>query len=673
MKFRVFTYDYGTTSGGVMVLYKLANDLITLGHEVKLFDAHNKQIKNPLCSNYSQTYASEDEIVIYPEVVVGNPLKAIRVIRWILCDLGKNCSSDIYKSWSKSDVVYHYSSYNSSVSNKEIRSLFTMTLDTCFYNKQLPRNGSCFTIRKASKFHKNISLLHPVGSKEITDESHEDLVTIFNSCEYFYCYDPYTYLAFMAAACGCIPIVIPMKTVTKLAWLKTLFCANYMDEKNIMDMDGIAYGIDNIDFAKATIHNTRQQQDDIINYGFETVKRMITDMESIKDSSSIKWNVGNIFHKLKFVVLVPGYKELPAYTLFYRIAEELLTLGQTVSLFDFTYANIPNRFCTNYIRRHAEDDEIVIYPEMLSGNTLNAKRIVRWILSHRLSHNICKTWLSTDFAYTNEPSSNPENRHLTVGDGSIARFIEDMKTIEDASKISWNAQNYYNKSHIHTSAHRPNVITFDTRSFQTFLEFLLSDESPERQHPCILYWFDNYEIREPIILYNCEQMSRDQQPETIAKLASNPNVKEVWDYSLENCRILKTYGIEARHVPLVSPRAYVEQIQSLRNDITVDVGFCGALSERRLMILNELMREGLTVHCVTDHGIERDKRLARCRVILNIHHSDDYAIFEQARCDVWLRVGVPVVSESSLDDDPRCINTPYKSLVKAVMSVIQRR
>jgi len=219
---------------------------------------------------------------------------------------------------------------------------------------------------------------------------------------------------------------------------------------------------------------------------------------------------------------------------------------------------------------------------------------------------------------------------------------------------------------------KPNVIAVDSQKFQTFIEFLLSDESPERRYPCLLYPFDTYEIREPIILYNCEQMSRSQPLASVVKIASNPNIKEVWDYSLENCKILKTYGIEARHVPFISPRVYVEQIRALRDELTVDVGFCGALSERNVKILNELMRKGLTVYYVKQDGIERDKRLARCRVILNIHYSDDLTILKQAQYDVWLRAGVPVISETSVDDDPRCINTPYNLIVETVKATIKK-
>jgi len=211
----------------------------------------------------------------------------------------------------------------------------------------------------------------------------------------------------------------------------------------------------------------------------------------------------------------------------------------------------------------------------------------------------------------------------------------------------------------------------DAQSLQTFLEFLCSEESPPRDLPCVLYYTEGRFLNQPVLLYNCEQLSRQFHIELFLKLASNPHVKEVWDYSVAHCAILKSHGITARHVPLISPKAYIDQVVALRVPPDVDVGFCGCLSERRLAILNGLLKAGLTVHCVTQFGLERDKRLARCRVLLNVHFSDDYTIFEQARCDVWLRAGVPVISETSVDDDTRCINVPYALLVEKVRAVVE--
>ena len=44
MIFRIYSFKYSTEWGGVMVLYKLANDLIRLGHVVNMFDYDKKNI-----------------------------------------------------------------------------------------------------------------------------------------------------------------------------------------------------------------------------------------------------------------------------------------------------------------------------------------------------------------------------------------------------------------------------------------------------------------------------------------------------------------------------------------------------------------------------------------------------------------------------------------------------
>ena len=83
MIFRIYSFKYSTEWGGVMVLYKLANDLIRLGHVVNMFDYDKKNIDNPFCNTYLETNAEENEIVIYPEIVEGNPLHAKRVVRLV--------------------------------------------------------------------------------------------------------------------------------------------------------------------------------------------------------------------------------------------------------------------------------------------------------------------------------------------------------------------------------------------------------------------------------------------------------------------------------------------------------------------------------------------------------------------------------------------------------------
>jgi hypothetical protein len=219
---------------------------------------------------------------------------------------------------------------------------------------------------------------------------------------------------------------------------------------------------------------------------------------------------------------------------------------------------------------------------------------------------------------------------------------------------------------------RPPLLTERHLCAQQIIDFLKAEESPDRTLPVQIGPIDS---KEPVIMYNVEQLTRVYELNNILKEAANPSVKEVWDYSAENCKILAAKGIIARHVPLVSPAAYVQQIKDLRKDVIYDVGFCGYVRTdavcRRQVILNKLRDAGISVHFVNKFGLERDTELAKCHVMLNIHFAEDYKIFEQVRCDVWLRAGIPVISETSLDDDPRCINVPYNSIVDTTVNVLK--
>jgi hypothetical protein len=220
---------------------------------------------------------------------------------------------------------------------------------------------------------------------------------------------------------------------------------------------------------------------------------------------------------------------------------------------------------------------------------------------------------------------------------------------------------------------RPPVLVEKHKYLQAIIDFLSSAESPERTLPIQFH----YEmVNHPVIFYNTEQLTRADMLTNVMKTVTNPLVKEIWDYSAENCRILASKGIVAKHVPLVSPAAYVQQIKDLRKDLIYDVGFCGGIHGtttcRRQVILNKLRDAGISVHFVNKFGLERDKELAKCRIILNVHYAEDFKIFEQVRCDVWLRAGVPVISETSLDDDPRCINVSYDSIVDTTVTMLKR-
>jgi len=213
----------------------------------------------------------------------------------------------------------------------------------------------------------------------------------------------------------------------------------------------------------------------------------------------------------------------------------------------------------------------------------------------------------------------------------------------------------------------PNTVICIYGSCDTFLKFLLSENAPQTTIP--IYISSIPANDSPYILFNSEQMTYTHELEKLLKRTKERPPHEVWDYSRVNVEILKIYGIQAVHTVVQSGEAYLQQLRSWRTDILYDIGFCGGLSERRRKILDECTHHNIRVHIVKLSGEQRDKELAKCKILINIHYDIDYKVFESARCEPWLSIGVPVISEHSLDNDPRCINVEYTDLVKTVINM----
>ena len=202
----------------------------------------------------------------------------------------------------------------------------------------------------------------------------------------------------------------------------------------------------------------------------------------------------------------------------------------------------------------------------------------------------------------------------------------------------------------------------------TFVFFLESDKAPKAAVPIYLGSIPSEDI--DYIYFNCEQLTRPSEQATLLQRIRKRKPLELWDYSQINTDIVRNHGLTARYIHIQSPSWYTEKLVSYRTDIKYDVGFCGTVSPRRKRILDRLIEKGVSVRLVNTWGDVRDKELAQCRIHINIHYGDDYKVFENARCEPWLAIGVPVVSETSYDNDSRCINVDYDALVDTTLRVL---
>jgi hypothetical protein len=145
-------------------------------------------------------------IVVYPEIVFGNPFNAPNVVRWLLF---YNRYKDQPNAYGASDLFIAYREiFNDTDLNPSSKIVKFAFFDSRLYRQYNfgVRKGNCYILRKG----KNRADLpsHFDGPVFNNDMSQEELVKIFNERKYCYSYDTQTYYTTLAAVCGCIPIVV---------------------------------------------------------------------------------------------------------------------------------------------------------------------------------------------------------------------------------------------------------------------------------------------------------------------------------------------------------------------------------------------------------------------------------------------------------------------------------
>lgn len=188
----------------------------------------------------------KDPIVVYPEVITGNPFGASAVVRWILFTPGLHIGSEAGADPEHEEIFYFQKVFVEGrdwiPAENELR-LHWIRTDIYFNRQQSNRAGSCRMRRKGELVGSDTSDKYK-NSKLLDGLPHEEVAKVFNECEYFYCDDPHTMYSTYAVLCGCIAVVTPMAGVSEKDW------------RPDNERWGMAYGDswDQIEFAKRTMH-----------------------------------------------------------------------------------------------------------------------------------------------------------------------------------------------------------------------------------------------------------------------------------------------------------------------------------------------------------------------------------------------------------------------------------
>lgn len=176
------------------------------------------------------------------------------------------------------------------------------------------------------------------------------------------------------------------------------------------------------------------------------------------------------------------------------------------------------------------------------------------------------------------------------------------------------------------------------------------------------------------IVLNIEQVTKPEFKNKVNDLL-NKGIYVV-DFALENVEIInheKMFNLPFQYNEMEVNKLKKYIINEPKKYDVVVIG----TSDRRKNICQKLQEKGLKV-VLLDFlwGDERDKIAAQAKLLLNVHFGDSYNIYESLRCDRWVYSGMPVVSETSINNQSLDINEivifkEYNHLVDQVVEIIQ--
>ena len=186
----------------------------------------------------------------------------------------------------------------------------------------------------------------------------------------------------------------------------------------------------------------------------------------------------------------------------------------------------------------------------------------------------------------------------------------------------------------------------------------------------IYQYFTNKNIE--VSLLNTEPLNLKHRLNNIISYLTKYTGIKLYDYSKSNITILRNNGYT--NTEHLNYKIYEEETNLLKklNECTPKVYDFGIILcehptfvNRRKNVVNFLIDHNYSIKIIKGWKNIRDEQIASCRVLLNLHGSNNFEdsnIFEHIRCDRLLAAGYNILSESSLFLDENFINQNKNNL-----------
>ncbi len=266
-------------SAGVNVLHRLCHALNVSGQRAYMVGMNTPPqggetycaqfVAPPLGPEAKQYYATQriEPIVVYPDIVSGNPLNAKRVVRWLLAHAGAYGGDKTFPAtdsvWCYSTRIARRAGYSNVLNCPAADPSVFVPLPN------VERAGTCFYSYKHRLFGGRLTedVRH---STEITRQMpRPEMIRLLQHSELFYSYED-TFLIMEAVLCGCPVVLLPNETFEE--------CHTLEDYGS----SGVAWGNEPVEIenARATVARGRGDYFKVIGTFWTQLDRFIRETQN---------------------------------------------------------------------------------------------------------------------------------------------------------------------------------------------------------------------------------------------------------------------------------------------------------------------------------------------------------------------------------------------------------
>lgn len=218
----IYAPCYTDKSSGVRALHLLAHSLNERGQKAFILplSGHtvNPYLNTPFLTGGVENYYKDsgiEPILVYPDIVQGNPHRSKKVVRYLLAPPGEFGGQS---SFGRIDKVYSFSKWTADqVGNSSI--LRVPVVDTNIFHSPADgslRSGSCFYSHKYDKIHGNALLDITAGAARL-EGSLNDIACILRQSEVCYLYE-ISEVMVEAQLCGCPVVFVRTPYFNETKW-----------------------------------------------------------------------------------------------------------------------------------------------------------------------------------------------------------------------------------------------------------------------------------------------------------------------------------------------------------------------------------------------------------------------------------------------------------------------